>query len=89
MVKINNAHIKQTFKATTDQSWQDFSDISYAHFRKPSNNVLMGYKFAGNEGGLTELTCEPEWKKAIIRTKQKNCGWTHTCSHNGSQESGQ
>ena len=47
-------------------SWQDFSDIAYARF-----SILMGYKFAGDGGGLTELTSEVEWKKAIVRTKQK------------------
>ena len=65
MVEINDAHIKRTFEGRTDMSWQDFSDIAYAHF-----SILMGYKFAGNGGRLTELTSEVEWKKAIVRTKQ-------------------
>ena len=71
MVKINDAHIKRTFEGRTDMSWQDFSDIAYARFRKPHDDILMGYKFASAGGGLTELTSEVEWKKAIVRTKQK------------------
>ena len=59
-------------------SWQDFSDIAYGHFRKPRNDILMGHKFVGDGGGVTELTSEPEWKNAIICTKQKIRS-AHTC----------
>ena len=52
-------------------SWQDFSNIAYDRFRKPRDDILMGYKFAGEPGGVTELTSEPEWNRAIIRATEK------------------
>ena len=66
MVQVNDAHIKRMFQAKTDMSWEDFSDIAYDQFRKPRNNVLMGYKIAGDSGGVTELTSELEWDNTIV-----------------------
>ena len=52
-------------------SWEDFSDIAYDRFRKPCNDILMGYKFAGDSGGVTELTSEPEWDNTIVCMMEK------------------
>ena len=71
MVQINDAYIQQTFQARMDMSWEDFSDIAYDQFRKPHDDILMGYKFAGDSGGVTELTSEPEWDNAIVRMIEK------------------
>ena len=70
-VEVKDAHIKRMFQARTDMTWQDFSEIAYERFRKPRDDVLIGYKIAGDAGGVTELTSEPEWNNAIIRVMEK------------------
>ena len=71
MVEVNNTHIKQKFQAQTDMSWQEFADIAYNWFRKDRDKVLMGYKFVGNSGGVTELASEFKWKNAMVCMKEK------------------
>ena len=48
-----------------------FSDIVYDCFRKPCDYILMWYKFAGEPGGVTELTSELEWNCVIIHVTEK------------------
>ena len=71
MVEVNDASVKRKFQARTDLSWQDFAEMAYDCFRKPRNEVLMGYKFIGDAGGVTELTSEKEWNNGMIRIKEK------------------
>ena len=71
MVEVNDTHIKRKFQARTDMSWQEFADIAYDWFRKDRDEVLMGYKFVGDSGGVTELASESEWKNAMVRMKEK------------------
>ena len=52
-------------------SWENLSDIAYDWFRKPCDDILMGYKFAGDSDGVTELTSEPEWDNAIVCMMEK------------------
>ena len=79
MVEVNDTHVKKKFHARTDMSWQDFADIAYDHFRKGCDEVLMGYKLAGESGGVTELALEVEWKNVMIRMEEKIKS-TCTCS---------
>ena len=79
MVEVNDAHVKKKFHARTDMSWQDFTDIAYDRFRKGCDEVLMGYKLAGESSGVTELASEVEWKNAMICMEEKIKS-THTCS---------
>lgn len=71
MVEVNDAATKRKFQARTNMSWQEFADIAYDRFRKPRADVLIGYKFVGDSGGVIELTSELEWNNAIIRMKEK------------------
>ena len=71
MVEVNDAPVKRKFQARTDMSWQEFADIAYDRFKKPRDDILIGYKFVGDPGGVTELTSEPEWNSAMIRMKEK------------------
>ncbi|KAF8262589.1 hypothetical protein EI94DRAFT_1704673 [Lactarius quietus] len=38
---------------------------------EPRNQVILGYKLAGDTGGITELTCEPQWKKAMVHMRER------------------
>lgn len=58
MVEVNDTPIKQKFQARTDLSWQEFAEMTYDCFRKPCNEILMGYKLIGDPGGVTELISE-------------------------------
>ena len=71
MVEVNDAATKRKFQARTNMSWQEFADIAYDRFRKPRDDVLIGYKFVGDTGGVIELTSELEWNNAMIRMKEK------------------
>ena len=71
MVEVNNAPIKRKFQTRTDTNWLDFADMAYKCFRKQCDEVLMGYKFIGNSGGVTELTSEPEWNNVMIHMREK------------------
>ena len=71
MVEVNNAPVKRKFQARTDMSLQGFADIAYDCFKKPHDNVLMGYKFIGDPGGVTELSSELEWNNAMVHMKEK------------------
>lgn len=71
MVEVNDAPVKRKFQARTDMSWQGFADIAYDRFKKPRDDVLMGYKFIGDPGGVTELSSELEWNNAMVRMKEK------------------
>ena len=70
-MEVNDTHIKRKFQARTDMSWQEFTDIAYDWFRKDRDKVLMGYKFVGASGGVTELASESEWKNAMVCMKEK------------------
>ena len=71
MVEVNDAPIKRKFQTRTDTNWLDFADMAYDCFRKPRDEVLMGYKFIGDSGGVTELTSESEWNNAMICMREK------------------
>ena len=71
MVEVNDAAVKRKFQARTDMKWQDFADVAYDRFRRPRDEILMGYKIIGDSGGVTELTSEPEWNNAMVRMEEK------------------
>ena len=83
MVETNNAPIKRKFEARMDMSWQGLADIAYDRFKKPRDNVLIGYKFIGNPGGVMELTSEPKWNNATIHMKEKI---RSACTHSVTME---
>ena len=71
MVEVNDAAVKRKFQARTFMKWQDFADVAYDCFRRPRDEILMGYKIIGDSGGVTELTSEPEWNNAMVCMKEK------------------
>jgi hypothetical protein len=70
IVEVHSNHVKQTFRARTDMSWQDFAALAYDRFDKPRKEIELGYKLNG-ESGMSDLTCESEWNDAIICVKAK------------------
>ncbi|KAF8256649.1 hypothetical protein EI94DRAFT_1821336 [Lactarius quietus] len=52
-------------------SWYNFSDTACDRLSQPRDQIILGYKFTGDTGGMTELTCEPQWKKAMVRMRER------------------
>ncbi|KAF8264353.1 hypothetical protein EI94DRAFT_1703294 [Lactarius quietus] len=70
-VLVNENQVKQIFDARTDMSWYNFSDMACDHLSQPCDRIILGYKFTSDTGGMTELTCEPQWKKAMSQWNLK------------------
>ncbi|KAF8273751.1 hypothetical protein EI94DRAFT_1696663 [Lactarius quietus] len=70
-VVVTENQVKRIFNGRTDMGWYSFSDMACDHLSQPHDQVVLGYKLTGDTGGMTELTCEPQWKKAMVRMRER------------------
>ncbi|KAF8262169.1 hypothetical protein EI94DRAFT_1704965 [Lactarius quietus] len=69
-VVVNKNQVKRIFDGQTDMGWYSFCDMACDRLSQPCDQVILGYKLTGNTGGMTELTCEPQWKKAMVHMRE-------------------
>jgi hypothetical protein len=70
-VEVNNGHVRRTFTAQTNTTWEDFEEEALRHFEKPRNEVSMAYRVSGDTCAVTYLICEYDWMTALARVKEK------------------
>ncbi|KAF8256849.1 hypothetical protein EI94DRAFT_1710078 [Lactarius quietus] len=69
-VVVNKNQVKWIFDGQMDMGWYSFCDMACDRLSQPCDQVILGYKLTNNTGGMTELTCEPQWKKAMVHMRE-------------------
>jgi hypothetical protein len=70
-VDVVDNRVRHSFETQTDTTWLElFSDMQ-KFLNRPPSDVCLGVRISGETGGMTNVTCEPEWAKCLIRLRER------------------
>jgi hypothetical protein len=71
MVHVDEDHVRRTFSAHTNMTWEDFGGRVQKQFDRPRDKVHLGFCISGDARVMSDLACESDWDRALARVKEK------------------